>query len=172
MCPPSIPPLLLLESPYGALRPVEGGSEQLKTEGRKPGSALIWVLDAGATEPDRNIVEQRPGGLALIVILPRVTDLANDPTIFHLIEACRPHGILPYHERLAERELAQVLKRPPGRSQRIGHRISGLARNQDRPRHGAPHSADHRQVRGSSLDQCSCQKHVPVPSRPRTPVLE
>ncbi len=113
MCPRSTPPLLLLESPYSALRPIEGGKEQLKTEGRKPGSALIWVLEGGATEPDRNIVEQRPGGLPLIVILPRVTDLANDPTIFHLIEACRPHGILPFHERLAERELAQVLKRPP-----------------------------------------------------------
>lgn len=113
MCPRSTPPLLLLESPYSALRPIEGGGKQLKAEGRKPGSALIWVLEGGATEPDRNIVEQRPGGLPLIVILPRVTDLANDPTIFHLIEACRPHGILPFHERLAERELAQVLKRPP-----------------------------------------------------------
>ncbi len=113
MSPRSIPPLLLLESPYSALRPMEGGKEQLKAEGRKPGSALIWVLDGGATESDRNIVEQRPGGLALIVILPQVADLANDPTILHLIEACRPHGILPFHERLAERELAQVLKRPP-----------------------------------------------------------
>ena len=42
---------------------MEGGKEQLKTEGRKPGSALIWVLDGGATESDRNIVEQRPGGI-------------------------------------------------------------------------------------------------------------
>ena len=47
------------------------------------------------------------------MILPRVADLTNDPTILHLIEASYPHGILPFHERLAERELAQVLKRPP-----------------------------------------------------------
>lgn len=47
------------------------------------------------------------------MILPPVADLANDPTILHLIEACCPHGILPFHERLAERELAQVLKPPP-----------------------------------------------------------
>jgi len=113
MCPRSISPLLLLEFPYEALRPVNGGKEQLKKEGRKPGSALIWVLERGATESDRNIVEQRPGGLALIVILPRVADLANDPTILHLIEGCRPQGILPFHERLSERELAQVLRRPP-----------------------------------------------------------
>ena len=82
-------------------------------KGRKPGSALVWVLESGATESDRNIVEQRPGGLSLIVILPPVADLANDPTILHLIEACCPHGILPFHKRLAERELARVLKRPP-----------------------------------------------------------
>ena len=113
MCQRSISPLQLLESPYDTLRPVEGGKAQLTAEGRKPGSALVWVLERGATESDRNIVEQRPGGLALIVILPRVADLANDPSILHLIEACRPHGILPFHERLAERELAQVLKRPP-----------------------------------------------------------
>ncbi len=47
------------------------------------------------------------------MILPPVADLANDPTILHLIEACCPHGILPFHERLAEPELAQVLRRPP-----------------------------------------------------------
>ena len=113
MCPRSNPPLLLLESPYHALRPMEGGKQQLKNEGRKLGSALVWVLEGGATEADRNIVEQRPGGLSLIVILPRVADLANDPTILHLVEGCRPQGILPFQERLAERELAQVLKRPP-----------------------------------------------------------
>ena len=113
MCPRSNPPLLLLESPYHALRPMEGGKQQLKNKGRKLGSALVWVLEGGATEADRNIVEQRPGGLSLIVILPRVADLANDPTILHLVEGCRPQGILPFHERLAERELAQVLKRPP-----------------------------------------------------------
>ena len=106
MSPSSISPLLLLRFPYEALRPVQGGKEQLKKEGRKPGSALIWVLERGATDSDRNIVEQRPGGLALIVILPRVADLANDPTILHLIEGCRPQGILPFHERLSERELA------------------------------------------------------------------
>lgn len=89
------------------------GSAQGGRGGRKPGSALVWVLESGATESDRNIVEQRPGGLSLIVILPPVADLANDPTILHLIEACCPHGILPFHERLAERELAQVLKPPP-----------------------------------------------------------
>ena len=109
----SIPPLQLFMPPYRALLPVQGGKRQLKEEGRKPGSALIWVLEGGATESDRNIVEQRPGGLPLIVILPRVTDLANDPSIFHLIDRCRPHGILPFHERLAERELAQVLRCPP-----------------------------------------------------------
>jgi hypothetical protein len=77
MCPGSIPRFCCSSLPYDALRPMEGGKEQLKRKGRKLGSALIWVLEGGATETDRNIVEQRPGGLALIVILPRVADLAN-----------------------------------------------------------------------------------------------
>jgi hypothetical protein len=45
MCPRSIPPLQLLgEPPYNALRPMEGGKDQLRAEDggeRKPGSALV-----------------------------------------------------------------------------------------------------------------------------------
>ena len=58
MRPRSISPLLLLEFPYEALRPVNGGREQLKKEGRRPGSALIWVLERGATESDQNILSR------------------------------------------------------------------------------------------------------------------
>jgi hypothetical protein len=62
---------------------------------------------------DRMLVDHRPGGLALIVILPPIVDLANDPSVFHLLERSRPHGVFPFHGEFSPRELAQVLRRPP-----------------------------------------------------------
>ena len=105
--------LQLLTHPYQALRPLVGGALELKETARQPGSALVWLLESGATPEDRSLVEKRAGGLSLLVILPQVADLANDPEIFHLLERTRPHGILPFHEAPSERELAQVLRRPP-----------------------------------------------------------
>ena len=46
---PLIPPLQLLAPPYASLLSLQGGKKQLKEDGRKPGSALIWVLERGAT---------------------------------------------------------------------------------------------------------------------------
>jgi hypothetical protein len=46
------------------------------------------------------------------VILPPVADLANDPTILHLIEACCPHGIRAFLQRMLESGRLQVCTAP------------------------------------------------------------
>ncbi|HSH76172.1 MAG TPA: hypothetical protein VLA09_10855, partial [Longimicrobiales bacterium] len=55
----------------------------------------------------------RPGGLSLIVVLPPGPDLSSDPGVMHLVQAVRPHGILPFHPLPCPSDLSQVLRRPP-----------------------------------------------------------
>ncbi len=106
-------PLNLFAHPYHGLRPVAGGRRQLMVEGRHPGSALVWRLSEHRREPEARVVRERPGGLALVVILPPAAAIRADPDLMRLVETCRPQAILPHHEELALKDLAQVLRCPP-----------------------------------------------------------
>ena len=105
--------LNLLAHPYQELVPVTGGHNVLRTAGRKPGSALIWSMGGGPRAEGHPLVEGRPGGLPLIVLLPPLEDLTSNPDVIHVIQRCRPQGILPHHVGPAPSDLAQVLRRPP-----------------------------------------------------------
>lgn len=107
-----IAPLTLLVHPYRDLRPVHGGLKQVRAEGRRPGSALVWQLANGIHEQHIPVVRDRPGGLVLIVVLPPAPSLGAEPDIMRVVEASHPQAILPYHE-VALEDLVQVLSRPP-----------------------------------------------------------
>lgn len=107
------PTLALLGHPYRSLRAVTGGKRQLREEGRAPGSALVWNLRGGAHEQDAAVVRDRPGGLALIVILPPFSSPLSDPRLLATIESVRPSAVLPYHPEPDVEDLAAVLRRPP-----------------------------------------------------------
>ena len=107
-----IAPLTLLVHPYQGLRPVQGGLKQVRAEGRGPGSALVWQLADGIHEQHIPVVRDRPGGLALIVVLPPAPKLGTEPAIMRVVEASRPQAILPHHDNALD-DLAQVLSRPP-----------------------------------------------------------
>lgn len=104
--------LSLLVHPYRGLRLVHGGSKQVRAEGRRPGSALVWHLADGIREQHIPVVRDRPGGLALIVVLPPAPRLGTEPDIMRVVEASHPQAILPHHE-VALEDLVQVLSRPP-----------------------------------------------------------
>ena len=106
-------PLNLLTHPYQELTPVGAGRDALRAAGRKPGSALVWSMGAGPGAGANAGVEERPGGLPVIVVLPPVADITSDPDIIHVIQRCRPQGILPYHDNPNAHDLAQVLRQPP-----------------------------------------------------------
>ena len=106
-------PLSLLSPPYASTRPVAGGIRQLKLEGRRPGSALVWEMGRGIHHQDAGVVRGRPGGLPLLVILPPAEDLSRDGGLIRLLEEMRPQGILPHHEAPAPEDLACVLRQPP-----------------------------------------------------------
>jgi len=113
--PTATPPgsLSLLRHPYRTLHPVEGSREILKSEGRRPGSALVWRLAASASPKRFSLVRARPGGLPLIVILPDLPKVTRDTRLVTLVTDARPQSILPHHETPRALELAQALRRPP-----------------------------------------------------------
>ena len=109
----SVGPVSLLSHPYRSLRPLLGGHKQLRAEGRRPGSALIWRLAEGAQAEHARMVRERPGGVALVVVLPPAPRIRVDPDLLRIVEASRPQAILPHHDPILVEDLTQVLRRPP-----------------------------------------------------------
>lgn len=111
--PAHLPTLSLLAHPYRGLIPVTGGRQQLRSEGRVPGSALVWSLRGGAHEQDAAVVNGRPGGLALIVILPPFSSPTAEPGLVRTIDEARPSAVLPHHPTPDLEDLAGLLRKPP-----------------------------------------------------------
>jgi AraC-like DNA-binding protein len=107
------PPLSLMTYPYEQLIPLTGGRNQMKAAARMPGSVLVWAVDAVKYTQSQPWVEKRPGGLALIAILPPSSAIEDDHELIHAVQRCRPSGILPHHVGPVARDLAQVIRRPP-----------------------------------------------------------
>ncbi len=103
----------ILSHPYRALHPLDGHPEILKSEGRRPGSALVWTLGTPVSREHFTAARNRPGGLPLIVILPAPPKPARESRLVTLVTEARPQSILPHHEVPSAPELAQALRRPP-----------------------------------------------------------
>jgi len=106
-------PLGLLGHPYTEIRPVTGGRHQLYEEGREPGSLLLWRLDGGPRSQDIPVVSKRPGGLALVVVLPNPQRMGPEGVLTRILGEVRPQGILPHYEDPDPADLIHVLRRPP-----------------------------------------------------------
>ena len=105
--------LLLLTHPYARLWPLDGGRPALKEVARQPGAAVVWRMRGHRPSPELDLMARRPGGLALITILPPTSRLKDNPALVHAMQRVRPHGILPHHAEPRAAELAHMLKRPP-----------------------------------------------------------
>ena len=93
--------LSLFAPPY---RWLESVTDPTTFSGRlrsNPGAAALWSLEAGDWGSTFELVRRRPGGVALIVVLPRAEDAAEDREALRVVELCRPHSILPHHPVLA-----------------------------------------------------------------------
>jgi AraC-like DNA-binding protein len=51
--------------------------------------------------------------MALIVVLPAAVDLDSEPQLLRVVEACRPHSILPFHREPHVDDLTTLLRREP-----------------------------------------------------------
>ena len=104
----------ILTHPYRRLQPLQPTTHEIRRLGRRPGSAIVWrvghrVPAAAGVATLRN----RPGGLALLVILPGTEDVLSGAEFGLVLQGLRPQGILPHHTLLDPLDLAQVLRRPP-----------------------------------------------------------
>lgn len=106
-------PLHLLRHPYLDLEEIDTSEDGLRRGAGEAGSALVWPMARRGFDSVQPLVSKRPGGMALIIILPEADDLATEPTLFQRTHACRPHSILPFHVDPSPEELALVLRRPP-----------------------------------------------------------
>lgn len=78
-----------------------------------PGSVLIWNMGAPRWEADLHAVSERPGGLALVMILPESTRVRSVTQVLRAIERTRPQAVLPYHQYVEAGEITLILRRPP-----------------------------------------------------------
>lgn len=112
------PPLSLLLPPYRALRALESADALRDEEGPLPrpvrGAALIWHMGRADWARGYRAIRGRPGGLALIAVLPPAEELDGLEPLLEMTEQCRPHSLLPHHPEPNPEELASVLRRPPG----------------------------------------------------------
>lgn len=107
-------PLHLLTPPYRRLHPLSGSRRQLKELGRTPGSALIWAPPTRRIAPDHlTLARNRPGGMALILVLPPADQLPDATRLLRIAEESRPAAVLPHHGAPSAREMAETLRRPP-----------------------------------------------------------
>lgn len=109
----SRPPFDLFAPPYDRLIPLEAAGDLVGDPELRPGLSLVWHLGRGKPTQDLQPALNRPGGVSLVVILPPAPRLRQNPDIFRVVEACRPHSILPFHEEAVPEELSALLRRPP-----------------------------------------------------------
>lgn len=106
--------LALLAHPYTQLRLMEPKVEEVRSSGRKPGSAVVWSMSGERADSGcGRVLRERPGGLPLLVILPPDAEPMLSTRLSFELNGLRPQGILPYHATPTATELSQVLRRPP-----------------------------------------------------------
>ena len=105
-------PLSLFTPPYDLLEPLRWDDRRF-VQPNSPGTGLVWQLRLGSWSRVFEVVRRRPPGMTLIVILPASVDLDSTPELLRVVEACRPHSILPFHREPHVDDLSALLQREP-----------------------------------------------------------
>ena len=106
------PPLARLAPPYDSLEPLSPSDDYL-TQPPGPGSSIVWQLGFGSWSAAFDVIRRRSPGMALIVILPPKVEVDSAPQLLRVVEAGRPHSILPFHPEPHLDDLTAVLGREP-----------------------------------------------------------
>ncbi len=105
--------LKVLQHPYHEFEDLNRGRAGMREAALLPGSALVWIMGERGNKAHADLLRTRPGGLALLVILPRPEQIEAKQTLVPMLTQCRPAGYLPHHHDPEPSDLAQVLRRPP-----------------------------------------------------------
>ncbi|MDT8369006.1 MAG: hypothetical protein RQ745_07345 [Longimicrobiales bacterium] len=102
----------LFDRPYRIPDPVPSpgciDDEQLDT-----GTALIWCLGTSHSDLFLHEVRTRPAGMQLLAILPRTEEIVDADELLRMVELCRPHAVLPFHQEPDPIDLRTLLAEPP-----------------------------------------------------------
>jgi len=108
---PGLDPVSLIGPPYDHVTSVQALQGDRGSIGG--GWFLIWNMGVDGWEGAFSEVVERPGGLALVIVLPETARVRSVTQVLRAIERSRPQVVLPYHERIDPREVTTVLRRPP-----------------------------------------------------------
>jgi AraC-like DNA-binding protein len=89
--------LYLFRPPYRLLVPISVGKSLERLAGAD-GSALVWCMGSDGDPDLPAALRNRPGGIPLLVVLPRAEEVVRPQDLFSLVDQCRPHSLLPFHE--------------------------------------------------------------------------
>jgi len=103
----------LVAPPYHRLLALDDPRELHARGALHPGTGLLWHLNEGGWARGYPGVRRRPGGVALLVVLPPAELLGDVQELLEMVELCRPHSLLPYHPVPDPEEAALLLRRPP-----------------------------------------------------------
>lgn len=107
-------PFSLLAPPYREFLPLDPTESFPADPAVVRGVALVWELTEGLDDELLRRVAARPGGLALMVVLPpaeRIRRLRR--RVWEVTEDARPQTVLPHHPRLIAEEMAGLLRQGP-----------------------------------------------------------
>lgn len=109
---PRPPRLYLFEPPYRLPRPI---TQVHRLEACAPDRAasLLWCMGSEPGEATLHEVRNRPGGIPLLVILPRTREIDDPGELLRMVEICRPHAVLPFHQEPDPIDLRTLLREPP-----------------------------------------------------------
>lgn len=103
----------LLLYPYTRLHPFTKESGRIRLLTRGGGAAVVWMMGERPKPWVADLVNSRPGGVALLAILPPGSSIEENAEVVHFVQAARAHGILPYHPSPSPVDLAELLRQPP-----------------------------------------------------------
>lgn len=107
-------PFLRLAPPYEELLPLLPCEVDAWGEDHVPrGEALVWDLSRGSWGRCFDAVRSRPGGVALIALLPPAEEGKDLSRILDVLERCHPCGVIPHHPEPSTEDLVVVLRQPP-----------------------------------------------------------
>lgn len=114
MRPSTQPRFSLLAPPYRELLVLDDEEEFPEDPRVLRGAALFWRLSVGQPKHQLERVAKRPGGLSLMVMLPKSGNVSTlRLRALEVLATARPHAILPYHAKPSARELCSLLRAGP-----------------------------------------------------------
>lgn len=102
----------LFRPPFRLLVPLRSPAFLDRSHGHE-GAALVWCMGSRSAPDLIRALRLRPGGVALVAVLPRAEEVERPQELFELVDQCRPHSLLPHHELPNPLDLRTLLSETP-----------------------------------------------------------